>query len=330
MMQQNNQMPDFDTSGLCEIQQNLLVDELAGKINESGSQIVRAIENSNSDWMQFFIALGGAFFGALAAFFLNWVHEQRKERRANNAAINEVIQLFSINIMSLLNYKAQFLHKFSDEFDAISKHAAEYHPQMSDQKLAALSQEWNKIHWPVLERLFTEHEKHRVYANLNGLLIRKWEPVKLASIDVKQLYFVTNSMPDIIRLALHGLAHSDALLDALKERDEIWHKAEPALSTLLWQPHPIFMRSLYELINVRQNMLEYVDEIIIFAHATNLLLMHYQQKNFPKRKKPWKWLLGSYGWVRYDIPDEARNMMPSVEGYKKIIGPNWEKIKDNW
>ncbi len=232
--------------------------------------------------------------------------------------------------MTLLNYKAQFLCKFSEEFWAIAEHAAEYHPQMPEQKLAVLSREWNNEHWPVLKKLLREYENHKIYANLSGLLIRKWESIKLASIDVKQLYFVTDSMPDIIRLALHGLAHSEALVDALQERNDIWLKSEPALSSLLWQAHPTFMRCLYELINVRRNMLEYADEIIIFAHATNLCLMHYQQKNFPRRRRLKKWLFGSYGWVRYSIPDDARKQMPDTKGYEKIIGPSWELIKEKW
>lgn len=274
----------IDTSGIDKIQQELLLDTILMWLNQASDQITQAIENSNSEWFQFVVALGGAFFGAFFAFALNWLHERKTERQVNNAAINEVIQLFSINIMTLLNYKAQFLSKFSGELEVISAHAGKYHPQMPEQKLVALSQEWDSNCWPILEKLFKEYESHKVYANLNGLLIRKWEPIKLASIDVKQLYFVTDSMPDIIRLALHGLAHSEALVDALQERNDIWLKSELALSSLLWQAHPAFMRCLYELINVRQNMLEYADEIIIFAHTTNLCLMHYQQKNFPKRK----------------------------------------------
>lgn len=323
-------MPEFDTSEFCKIQQDHIVEELVVKITDSNSQIAQAIENSGSEWMQFFIALGGAFFGALAAFILNWLHERTKERQANNTAINEVIQLFSTNIMTLLNYKAQFLHKFACPLKAISSHAAEYHPQMSPARLTELSKEWDERCLPIINWLIKKYEKHGIYHNLNGLLVRKWEPIKLASVDVKQLYFVMDSMPDTIRLALHTIARAELLQDALKERDEIYLNAAPALGSVLWQPHPEFMRHLYELINIRQNMAEYIDEIVIMAHATNLSLMHYQKGNFPRHKGLLKWLVGSYIWVRYDIPDDARNMMPKVNGYKEIIGPNWDKIKEQW
>ncbi|MDE3017256.1 MAG: hypothetical protein KGI29_10135, partial [Pseudomonadota bacterium] len=246
--------------------------QITAAIANSSNQIVAAIANSNPFWQQVLAGSIGAFAGAGAAFLFNWRNELRKIRHEQNTAINETIHLFSLNIMMLLNFKQQFLEKFSNELNIIAGHAGNYHSKLPGEILEKLAQQWETKHKPMILKCMKEYENDRDYARLNSLMI-KWELVKYAKVDLKQIYFVTEGMPDILQFALYATQQIELFSDLLKQRNEFWKEKISILSgDQLWEPTPDFMCCLYEFICMRQNLRVYLDQAVVMMRATNICL----------------------------------------------------------
>jgi hypothetical protein len=272
----------------------------------------------------------GAFFGALSAFLLGWFLESRKDKHKRNAALNEYIQMFLINIEALITFKMQFLHLFSQELDEVCNHAGQYYDKISEKELKELQADWNKKHFPQLDMLLKNNEKDSLGAGLNGLFKRKWQPVRIVMPSIEKIYFVAVELPDTIRLASLGISSCEAFLEALKHRDSVWCEAEPSLTSNMLEPVPHFMRSLYELIDIRQTLSSHVDDAVIFMQATIYCLEKYQDKFFPERCWILEKLFGKYMKIRHSYPLQFNEYLPLPEHYASALGQSWELLKPYW
>lgn len=318
------------TDNLCQFNESSFIEQVLIGIEKIKPQ-------PDSILLKLAIPFFASLIGTTSAFLLNWLKENRKSQAEKNNALNKTIHLFSINMNRLLSFKKDFLNKFAEEFEVIGSHAGQYHPKLRGVELLIVQNEWAEVHYPKIKQLLKENENDPIYSRLNGLFKRKWDLLKCAEIDAKEIYFISGdnqqakkNMPDVIRIALQAIEQTKSFESTLKERNELWNRAIPALEKDLWQATPEFMKYLYEFIDIRQAMTSYIDEAVVMMHAANICLMHYQKENFLKRAGLMRWLFGSHAWVRYDLTKDVRELMPDVENYKASLGCYYNLIKKGW
>jgi len=319
------------------------VENFISSVNElvfvqSFDQIIHAVNSQNSSFTEFFIAMSGAFFGALSAFCLNWLAQYRKERQQKNTKINEAINLLSLNISWLIQYKTTFLYYFSDELKRIGEHAANY-PEVPKSigeveqlnlkmQIDRLGEEWETRHMLTIRKLITENETDDIKANLNGLLL-KWDSPSTENINLSDLHFVSQAQPKILELVYLANSQATKLIDIAKHRGESYAEGKDAIKNEMWQPNTSFMKVLYQMIDARENMGHCANDVIIFSQAALILLILFQEEMYPRRGMFHKFFFGSYGWSRPQEFDALSELMPDQKEYKRALGEQlYSKIED--
>lgn len=277
-------------------------------------KLTKVISHTGDFSLQDFLAtLFATLIGAWFAFYIQSQKENRHERVKISSSVNEIIQTNAINLEFLLSFKNQFLKGGEEFFSKLKNHANEYDIQRPMNVMNAFAIEWNRDLKPQVNVYFQENP------GFHGLFQPKFESPWLLSIPIEKLAFLAEDEGDIVRLQMHANMAIKSFQLELSDREKFWHENLDVLKNLKFEPHPEFMRVMFQFIVSREHLVDFVDRAVCMMHSANILLQEYHKNN-----------LTEFKLKKLVVPENVFKLFVSPETYKGFIGDKFDFIAENW
>lgn len=257
------------------------------------------------------VPLLAAFFGAFAAFSLNWLERHERLRRERIETINRAIYSLLITNNTLLNFKRQFLYpaqEIKQALEIITSSDPFGDIQQQRDTLGRVQSIFNQI-------AVTD-------PNVAGIL-KQLEEIRFLNLTLSdELSFTMDGDVDILRFAiliesqLHQI--SKRISERNSERKVIFEKSEEELKTN--RPGFHTLRFYHAMLDSHRILLEYVDLTLVLIDVTIEHLEKYRKATFRKRGKIAQRIFGKERWTSPGaMPETWRKLVPEREKYTDII-----------
>lgn len=258
-----------------------------------------------------FVPLFAAFFGAAAAFALNWFNERIRKRQSQHDLINSSVYALIITLNTLLSFKKQYLYNFEIEFAKARNLLAQMNPSGDQQSFDEIGRNVVKI--------FSEISKRD--ETLNGVF-KVWEEIQFLNLtSPEDLAFTVEAEVDLVRLLM--VARSQIYQVSKRITDRNVYRKEKVDGTLedarAKKIGPNTLLFWYEMLDSRTTVCAHVDTaLVVIAEALDQL-ERFRKKHFKERNKFSQFAFGRERWTSYKLPEKWREFMPDKNSYKDVI-----------